>query len=364
MLKQGEVLMTILGGLSLVSPQAQLHSRVPKRLAIYYGYPSFVNGAAGDVEKAVRAFSTYDVVVFGDGVEFADQRPDRAPAGVGADENQKARSIIAALVQRRPAPRVFGYICLGDSQRLSESEIQRRVHLWKDMGVSGIFLDEAGYDWKIIDRKRQNAVVGYIHSLGLSAFLNAFYPKDLFSQENLLGKNPDHAAPLLDGRDFFLLESFQVKNGAYEDVAEWQKRVEQAVSYRAQYRSNIFATTTSQEHPPFDPQKFAYAWWSAWLYDLDGFGWGEPNFSVPAGTLPDRRCIPTETIPMDSQNRSPVKTDGVRFWKKVDTSFVVIDAAEHSVRRVPFTASAAGKVLEPQGNSLEHSQALACGEIR
>ena len=88
------------------------------------------------------------------------------------------------------------------------------------MGVSGIFLDEAGYDWKIIDRKRQNAAVGYIHSLGLSAFLNAFYPQDLFSRENRSGKNPDQIAPVLGERDLFLLESFQIKNGDYEEAAE------------------------------------------------------------------------------------------------------------------------------------------------
>lgn len=364
MLKQGELLMTILGGLSLISPQPQLASHLPKRLAIYYGYPSVVNGAAGDVEKATRAFSTYEVVVLGDGVEFADQRSDRAPAGVGAEENQKARSIIAALARQHPTPRVFGYICLGDSQRLSESEIQRRVLLWKEMGVSGIFLDEAGYDWKIVDRKRQNAVVAYIHSHGLSAFLNAFYPRDLFSQENLLGKNPDHTAPVLDGRDLFLLESFQIKNGTYEDVSEWQKRVDQAVSYRAQYQSNIFATTTSPENQPFDPQKFAYAWWSAWLYDLDGFGWGEPNFAASLGTLPDRRCAPSETIPLDSQNHSIVNIDGVRFSKQVGTSFVIIDTSDHSVRRVPTEAPTPGKVAKPELHSLERRQALACGGMR
>ncbi len=364
MFKQGELLMTLLGGLSLVSPQTQLGPRIPKRLAIYYGYPSVVNGAAGDVEKAAKAFSSYDVVVFGDGVEFADQLPDRAPTGVGADENQKARSIISVLAQRHPAPRIFGYICLGDSQRLSEQDIQRRVHLWKDMGVSGIFLDEAGYDWKIIDRKRQNAAVGYIHSLGLSAFMNAFYPRDLFSQENLLGKNPDHVAPLLDGRDLFLLESFQVKNGAYEEVSEWQQRVGQAVGYRAQYRSSIFAVTTNQENPPFDSQKFAYAWWSAWLYDLDGFGWGEPNFSVPGGTLPDRRCAPVETMPLDSKNHSTVNNNGVHFWKEVGGSFVVIDTADHSARRVNRIASATGKVAELQLSSLGRSQVLACEGIR
>jgi hypothetical protein len=364
LLKQGEFWMTLLGGLSLVAPLPALHSGARNRLAIYYGYPSVVNGAAGDVEKAAKAFSTYDVVVLGDGVEFADQRSDRTPPGVGAEENQKARSIIAALAQRRPAVKVFGYICLGDSQKLSEQEIQRRVQLWKEMGVSGIFLDEAGYDWTIIDRKRQNAAVGYIHGLGLSAFLNAFYPKDLFSRDDLLGKNPDHVAPLLDGRDLFLLESFQVKNGAYEEVSEWKERVNQAVASRSQYRSSIFAVTTNQENSPFDPLKFAYAWWSAWLYDLDGFGWGEPNFSVPAGSLPDRHCTPVETEPMDSENRTPVNTDGVRFWKQVGNSFVVIDSADHSVRRLPVAMSATGTVAGPKFNSLESSQVLACGGVR
>jgi hypothetical protein len=353
--------MAILGGLSMVTPQLQRRSSMPKRLAIYYGYPSVVNGAAGEVEKAAQAFSLYDVVVIGDGVEFADQRPDRSPTGVGADENQKARRIIAELASRRPTVRFFGYVCLGDSQRLSEVEIQHRVRLWKEMGVSGIFLDEAGYDWKIVDRKRQNAAVAYIHSLGLSAFLNAYYPRDLFSQENLSGKNPEHTPPLLDARDLFLLESFQVKNGNYEEVSEWQQRVNQAVDYRAQYGSGVFATTTCTEKQSFDPQKFAYAWWSAWLYNLDGFSWGEPNFAVPSGTLPDRHCIPSETMPMEAHDYSRVKTNGVRFWREAGHSLVVIDTTDHSVRLLPRPSPTTGKVAELQSGSLESGKALACG---
>jgi hypothetical protein len=236
LIKRGEFLITMLTGLTLFS-QAQFGTYAPKRLAIYYGYPSVVNGAAGDVEKAISVFSKYNLVVLGDGVEFADSLPGRNPTGVGADEHEKARKIIAALAGRGSPSKVFGYICLGDSQQLTESEIMRRVQLWKQMGISGIFLDEAGYDWKIVDRKRQNSIVAFIHSLGLSSFLNAFYPKDLFSRENLLGKNSDHAAPLLNEKDLFLLESFQVKDGAYEDVLEWQERVDEAIRYRAQYGS-------------------------------------------------------------------------------------------------------------------------------
>ena len=53
------------------------------RLAIYYGYPSLVNGANGDLEKAARVFSAYDVVVLGDGLEFPDQQSGRYPPGEG-----------------------------------------------------------------------------------------------------------------------------------------------------------------------------------------------------------------------------------------------------------------------------------------
>jgi hypothetical protein len=353
--------MTILGGLTLLSSSPELRAHTPQRLAIYYGYPSVVNGAAGDVRKAANAFGAFDVVVLGDGVEFADQRSDRQPNGVGADEHAKALQIIAALESRTPAVKTYGYICLGDSQRLTDSEIRRRIDLWKAMGVSGIFLDEAGYDWKIVDRKRQNAAIAHIHSVGLSAFLNAFYPRDLFSLENVSGKNPGGVVPLLDRRDLFLLESFQVENGGYEEVGEWQLRVSQAVAYRAQYGSSIFATTTSGQGQPFHPSKFSYAWWSAWFYGLDGFSWGEPNFAVPAGSLPDRGCALAEAVPADSQDRSTVDTDGVRFWRRVGSSLVVIDTANHSVSVVPLETSAQAEVVDYQLTSLERARTLACG---
>ena len=35
----------------------------PQRLAIYYGFPSLVNGGRGDLGKAAQVFSKYDVVV-------------------------------------------------------------------------------------------------------------------------------------------------------------------------------------------------------------------------------------------------------------------------------------------------------------
>jgi hypothetical protein len=364
LLKRWELVAIVLGGLSLFAPQPEPPARAPQRLAIYYGYPSLVNEAAGDIEKAASAFGVFDVIVLGDGVEFADHRADRQPNGVGAEEHEKARQIIASIRSHSPARRVYGYICLGDSQRLGQPEIERRADLWKAMGVSGIFLDEAGYDWKIVDRKRQNAAIAYIHSLGLSAFLNAFYPRDLFSAENLSGKNPDRAASLMDQRDLFLLESFQVENGSYEEAGEWQQRGTQALNYRSQFGSSIFATTTSSLGQPFDPRKLAYAWWGTWFYGLDGFSWGEPNFAGPDSALPDRGCPSVDAKLINSQERSRVETDGVLFWRRVGSSLFVIDTANHVVRVAPVETSAQAKLIDFQLVSLQHSHALTCGASR
>lgn len=345
----------MLAGSSLFAAQAS-PPHTPARLAIYYGYPSAVNRSAGDVSRAASVFSQYDAVVLGDGIEFLDQRPGRRPEGVGAEEHQKAADIIAAVARRSPATQFFGYICLGDSQSLSEPELKARVLLWKQMGVSGIFLDEAGYDWKIVTRERQNAAVDAIHKAGLIAFPNAYYPEDLFSPEDLRGKNHRHLPSLLGRRDVFLLESFQVKSGAYADVAEWQQRLSQALDGRRRCGSRIFATTTTTETANFEWGKFSYAWWSAWLYDLDGFSWGEPNFAATNNMLPDRRCTLPSAILNLSKKPSSQRSDQVRFSRSGGDLMVTVDTSDHSVHFGPRRAEdLATRVSDP-------GTLLSCGD--
>ncbi len=88
-------------------------ARAAERLAIYYGYPSLVNGANGDVEKAASVFSAYDVVILGDGLEFPDKQSGRFPPG-DPEEHQKTLRIIAAVRDRRSGTRFYGYVCLGE----------------------------------------------------------------------------------------------------------------------------------------------------------------------------------------------------------------------------------------------------------
>jgi hypothetical protein len=367
-----------MGLVSFLHTQNPPHAnRPPARLAIYYGYPSLVDGSNGDLEKAASVFGAYDVVVFGDGLEFAEKHPGRIPEG-DPEEHQRTLQIIASVHKHNPATRFFGYVCLGDivlPQRkpvvLTPEKLKERIGLWKQMGVAGIFLDEAGYDFPGVTRTRQNLAVAFIHEQGLSAFMNAYFLDHLFSVEdnpanaNGSGKNPDHRPPLLDGRDLLLLESFAVKNGAYESPDVWQPRLDQALAYRRRYGAQIFSTTTAGGDEPFSGRQFTYAWWMARLCNLDGFSWGEPNFAASSNTLPDRRCQVVNTILSTLPSSPPDWLDRNRLWKKSGKSAVIVDTSEHSVRIVPVPSSAGQKDIATLLRSTKNADALVtCSAAR
>lgn len=343
------------------------------RLAIYYGYPSLVNGANGDIEKAASVFNAYDVVVLGDGLEFPDRQPGRYPPG-DPEEHQKVLRIIAAVRDRRPGTRFYGYVCLGEMPSpkgekisLTPAQLEERVTLWKQMGVAGIFLDEAGYDFAVVTRERQNMAVRMIHELGLSAFMNAYFLDHLFSSEDQLPhangaeKNPEHLPPPLDRRDLFLLESFQVRNSDYEDFSEWQARLNRALKYRRRYGARIFATTTTTEQQPFSLEKFNYAWWTALLYGLDGFSWGEPNFAAVTNALAEHRCSLESTMLRGFEQPSPVASNHIRFWRQVGDYLVVGDTATHSIHRIPFDGSLEPRHIANSLTSAQEAPLLTCG---
>ncbi|HEX4488590.1 MAG TPA: hypothetical protein VH088_20090 [Terriglobales bacterium] len=315
--------------------RASVITQTPARLAIYYGYPSLVNGANGDVEKATEVFSRYDVVVFGDGLEFSDHQASRIAQG-DPTEHAKVTQIIAKMKQRNAAVRIYGYVPLGEYQHLSDTEIQQRIGLWKQMGVAGIFLDEGSYDFGNVDRARQNKAVNYVHQQGLSAFMNGFFPDHIFGLENEplyskgKNKNPSRQPPALNANDLYLIESYQIREGAYDDPANWQERMKKVLDYRKKYGTQMFAITTAGKQS-FDAQKLNYGWWSAWMNDLDGFGWGEPNFSASDNLLPDHRCVMNAT---DLKKMGPVSSEKNRFWRKAGGEMVVLDTNAHTVKRV------------------------------
>jgi hypothetical protein len=297
----------------------------PRRLAIYYGIPSLVNGAQGDTARAAAVFGEYDLVVFGDGLEFPDVVPQRTPPGPGAVEHRKTAEIIRLLSATGRAPIVYGYIDLGGSQKLSQREIERRIALWRQIGTGGIFFDEAGYDFGVT-RARQNAAVAAVHAAGMRVFMNAFNPDDVF----LPSAGQAHR---LEAGDAFLLESFVVRNGRDADSG-WIGRAARAIEYARRLRIQVHATTTMEAGMDFSPGALDYAWWAALAHGLDGFSWGEPSFGGPTSMLPWRPRPEATVADMGVRFIGGVAvTDGV-YSRRTDTGRIELNTRTRTGRFV------------------------------
>lgn len=259
--------------------QATLSNGFPEKLAFYYGKPSQVNGANGDTTLATQTFKDYDIVVFANEMD--------SPTHL---EHAAAQTIIQNL--QAYGTRSYGYVdlcwdggvyCTG----LPIEEIQAKTDRWAAMGVAGIFLDQVGYEYAV-SRERLNAAVGYIHSQGLSAFVNVWNPDDVFSPEVHPTLNPNGTPTLLGPNDYSLHESFAVTLSQYQDPAFLIEKAEKGLKWKKIYGTKMATVNTvAQSNPAFDQAQFDYVWWMTLLYGYDAMAWGETwVYSSDTNSLP------------------------------------------------------------------------------
>jgi hypothetical protein len=253
--------------ISLLFRCASAQPPKPQPIAIYYGYPSLVNGAKGDLDKAAGTFDAYHILVIGDRLELPDH-PDH--------------SNVVNLLPKLHNSKVFGYICIGSTQKLSLDEMHRRVIGWKQTGVQGVFLDEAGSDYGVSHDRREQ-IIDIAHGVGLSVFVNAFQPADVFAEGTHLAKG-----------DYYLLESFTVRNGVVDNSELMNSRIRQALRFRERYHIGIIGITTTITS--FSVKLYREACIAAEGAALDGLGWGEPWFSSQSNSLSNvSPCVETTT---------------------------------------------------------------------
>ncbi len=283
---------------------------LPNRLAIYYGYPSEVNGANGDLNAASNTFVKYDSVIFGAGLEEP-----------GHGDHSNTETIIARL--SNSGCEVFGYVDLGVStDNHSYSTLTNKMSKWKSMGVAGIFLDDYGYDY-LVSRVRQTNAVAYAHSIGCVVCANAWVPEDVFSDNYDATYNPDSLPSPLKSNDVYLLESYQYENGSYASTTDWTNKASKCFSYKTNSGARMFCVTTANNTSDYSEQKWWYAFDSAVLYNFDDVGWGEPSFSSSgnaANYLPWRTnhfLTIGNVFVTNANNNLPLNTaytDEGKFW--------------------------------------------------
>lgn len=109
---------------SLLTVMSVSTVKVPKYLAIYYGWPSLVEKSEGDLTKASNWFQQFDLIVFGDGIWKTTH-----------GDHLNTKIITQNLITHNK--KVFGYVDLGVStENLTETEMQEAVNGWSAMGTN------------------------------------------------------------------------------------------------------------------------------------------------------------------------------------------------------------------------------------
>ncbi len=234
---------------------------VPASFALYYGWPSAVNGASGAVDAVVETFARFPVLVLGDGLQ-QEAHPDHAAT--------------ATVLQRleASATRVFGYVDLGiRTQNLPVATVLSYAQAWRGLGVAGIFLDDAGADFGV-DLARRREVVAALHRVGLRVILNAHAPADALAEA--VGLRPG---------DGYLFESFLISDGHVEPTRDQLAKADQTLRLAAGTGVDVYAVATGPEDDPLLATKRDYAWWMCALYGFKYFQYTTIDYGAGAARL-------------------------------------------------------------------------------
>ncbi len=238
-------------------------NRGVRHFGIYYGWPSQVNGAEGDLDRAAAEFARFGVIVLGDGLEHPTH-----------PEHARTVAIIARL-NNGGATRVFGYIDLGvTTQNLPPPTLVQFAEEWKRIGAVGVFLDDAGADYGV-DAARRDRAVRDIRQLGLPVILNAHDPADAFRGSVALGPG-----------DGYLFESFQVSDGRVQPASEIFAKADLALQLAGQGGPDVYALASGPLNDPGLQDKVSYAWWSALLYGFRYFQYTSLDYGSTTSQLP------------------------------------------------------------------------------
>ena len=235
--------------------------------AVYYGWPGSLNSATlgwGVSQAKIDFINQYDLIVLGGGLE---------DPGHGDYANTAA---LAPGVHS--SVEAFGYVNLGNTDSFSVATMRGKIDQWVALGVEGIFLDEFGFDfWGGTDaemRTRQNTMIDYIHSKGISAFVNAWDPDDIFIKE---AGNPT----TLTNGDYYLAESYVFNSNGMVSFANHLVKTQKIRAAKDSTGVKALGlSTTLDVSGDFEQSDFDFMAIAAQLEGLDGVSWGTLNFSA------------------------------------------------------------------------------------
>jgi len=258
----------------------------PADTLVYYGWVSSFNYPTNQwsVEAVAQDMSRYGIIVLGNGV-----------ADPQHGDYTNAMWVIDRVQALNPACMIFGYATLDQDLALFQADVDE----WAAAGVTGIFGDEAGYDFGVT-RDQFNARVDDAHSHGLLVMANAWYPQHVIGTYNNIGGypnstyNPQKRASSLTSNDYLYLESLAVNTlaytstGGYEPCAQWTARKSAIETIRASFSINFVGGCVISNSASNGQVLFDFAWASAIMLQLEAMGSSDDYYGSGSAIVPFR----------------------------------------------------------------------------
>lgn len=262
----------------------QVMFKRPTDLLIYYGYPNSFNSATNgwDNEKVARDMARYGIVILGDGVEDP-----------GHGDYANTQVIIPRVKLYNSSCQTFGYVAAAQAI----ADFKTKVDQWNTLGVHGIFIDEAGYDYGKT-RAEFNEMVDYVHGKTTSklVFANAWNTDHILGTANDVSyPNTTYNSGLVESKltstDWILLESFPVNttaysgNAGYESRTDWTARGSKAISLRSTYNVNFAASGIINNDNASGQTLFNFLFISSLMWSLEACGSSDTSYASSSAAV-------------------------------------------------------------------------------
>jgi hypothetical protein len=251
---------------------------MPQPLAIYYGWPSLVNGSSGDVAHAADQFRGFAAAIFGE----ACPTRESDPRGRAVAEHASNRC------------RVYGYVSLGHGRSQPGwtcRELRARLEQWSQWGAVGVLLDCAGRDYGVSAKRMADAVAA-AHDLGLQVVINAWDPFDV------LGSRAE-----LSMADALLAENDVLRHGMWRPLASFRGRVARVEVARRELGVAVWAVATLGPVAPASycslTTRIVGSWRSAGGDTPALLGLADPLYGAADNRLPLPRPLPDQAMAAD-----------------------------------------------------------------
>jgi hypothetical protein len=262
--------------------------RQPKDLLIYYGWLNSFNSSelGWDNEEVAQALARYDVLVFGDGL----QNPAHG-------DYSNTSVIIPRIKALNPCAKIFGYVSVNQGL----TDFQTKTDQWNTLGVHGIFMDEAGYDFGTTttnSRSAFNTKVDYVHGRSSAnlCFANAWNTDHVLGTANDASYpnstwNPTPDESNLTEDDWILLESLAINttaysgNDGYAAVADWAARISKMISLRATYGVNFAAAGVIANSDADAQELFDFSFVSALMGPCEAHGTSDTSYGASSSAV-------------------------------------------------------------------------------